>query len=133
MKTVHSFDYATGVYLGPVVLADGDRSPLEPGVFLIPGNCVELEPPEVANGQVQKWNGAEWAVEDLPMPVDTAVAFPEPTKTTEQLNEETRVMRAAAYREKADPLFFKWQRSEATEEEWKAAIEDIKARFPKVL
>jgi acyl-CoA reductase-like NAD-dependent aldehyde dehydrogenase len=31
----------------------------------------------------------------------------------------------------ADPLFFKWQRGEATKEEWLAKVEEIKARCPK--
>jgi hypothetical protein len=39
-------------------------------------------------------------------------------------------LRAEAYREKADPLFFKWQRDEGTKEEWLAAIETIKKDYP---
>jgi hypothetical protein len=38
--------------------------------------------------------------------------------------------RAAAYRLEADPLFFKAQRGESTNDEWLAKIEEIKARFP---
>jgi len=38
--------------------------------------------------------------------------------------------RAEAYRAEADPLFFKAQRGEATEAEWLAKVEEIKARFP---
>ena len=37
----------------------------------------------------------------------------------------------AAYREEADPLFFKAQRGEATMEDWQAKVAEIKARFPK--
>jgi hypothetical protein len=39
-------------------------------------------------------------------------------------------LRAQAYREEADPLFFKAQRGEATTEEWLAKVEEIRARFP---
>jgi hypothetical protein len=39
--------------------------------------------------------------------------------------------RKAAYEQEADPLFFKWQAGEATEAEWKAKRDEIKARFPK--
>jgi len=39
--------------------------------------------------------------------------------------------RLAAYRNESDPLFFKSQRGEATIEEWKAKIADIKKRYPK--
>lgn len=43
-------------------------------------------------------------------------------------NEEKRIL---AYREESDPLFFKVQRGEATIEEWKAKVAEIKAKFPK--
>jgi len=39
--------------------------------------------------------------------------------------------RRNAYRNEADPLFLKWQRGEATEQEWLDKIEEIKGRFPK--
>ena len=40
-------------------------------------------------------------------------------------------LRREAYRNEADPLYLKWQRGEATEQEWLDKIEEIKARFPK--
>jgi hypothetical protein len=43
---------------------------------------------------------------------------------------DTEALRKAAYREESDPLFFKWQRGEATEAEWLAAVNAIKARYP---
>lgn len=66
MKTVHSFDYSTGVSLGPVNLTDSDRSPLEPNEFLIPGNCVEVEPPVPEVGQFVAWESGQWKVKDIP-------------------------------------------------------------------
>lgn len=36
--------------------------------------------------------------------------------------------RGQAYIKEADPLFFKWQRGEATEQEWLDKIAEIKAR-----
>ena len=39
--------------------------------------------------------------------------------------------RKAAYIAEADPLFFKTQRGEATEQEWLDKIAEIKARYPK--
>lgn len=45
--------------------------------------------------------------------------------------EQARARRAAAYRDEADPLFFKWQRGEVDRDEWLAKVEEIKARFPK--
>jgi hypothetical protein len=38
--------------------------------------------------------------------------------------------RQAAYTAEADPLFFKWQAGEDTEEEWKAKRQEIRDRYP---
>lgn len=39
--------------------------------------------------------------------------------------------RKRAYREESDPVFFDYQRGEATQEEWKAKVDEIKSRYPK--
>lgn len=39
-------------------------------------------------------------------------------------------LRRAAYAAEADPIFFLWQRGEATQAEWLAKIAEIKARYP---
>ena len=41
-----------------------------------------------------------------------------------------RRQRAEAYRLEADPLFFKWQRGEATEQEWLDKVQQIRERYP---
>lgn len=38
--------------------------------------------------------------------------------------------RAYAYRNESDPLFFKWQRGEATQQDWLDKVAEIKARYP---
>jgi len=51
-----------------------------------------------------------------------------------QALEPTRIAEAnrrAAYVQEADPLFFKAQRGEATEQEWLDKIAEIKQRYPK--
>ena len=48
----------------------------------------------------------------------------------QELKRITR-QRRNAYRNEADPLFLKWQRNEATEQEWLDKIAEIKERFPK--
>jgi hypothetical protein len=48
----------------------------------------------------------------------------------EQEREGTKASRAIAYRNEADPLFFKYQRGEGTEQEWLDKIEEIRERFP---
>jgi hypothetical protein len=44
--------------------------------------------------------------------------------------ESLKQQRAYAYRDEADPLFFKAQRGEATTEEWSAKIVEIRSRYP---
>ncbi len=62
-----------GYFVGTVV---ADESPLEPGVFLIPGGAFEAAPPAFdAETQRARWSGEGWAVEDIPQPEPE----PEPT------------------------------------------------------
>jgi len=46
--------------------------------------------------------------------------------------ENAEKQRAEAYRNESDPLFFKWQRGESTQQEWLDKVAEIKQRFPKV-
>ena len=50
----------------------------------------------------------------------------------EQENTNNRIesQRQAAYRDRSDPIFMKWQRGEATEQEWIDEVEAIRAEFP---
>lgn len=45
------------------------------------------------------------------------------------LTAQAEANRAEAYRTESDPLFFKWQRGSATEQEWLDAVAAIKARY----
>ena len=47
-----------------------------------------------------------------------------------QTQEQIDAMRRVAYQSEADPLFFKWQRGESTQQEWLAKIADIRQRYP---
>jgi hypothetical protein len=60
------------------------------------------------------------------------VAPPAPTEAEliAQHNKEMEAKRIAAYRNESDPLMFKWQRGEATQQEWLDAVANIKARYP---
>lgn len=55
-KIVYQID-ALGIYTGPT---EADPSPLEPGVWLIPGGCVEVAPPTPREHQVPHWDGQRW-------------------------------------------------------------------------
>jgi hypothetical protein len=61
-------------------------------------------------------------------------AEPRPESTPEETHAqelaEAKSNRSAAYTAEADPLFFKYQRGEATEQEWLGKIEEIRARYP---
>lgn len=65
-----------GVFVGVV---EADRSPLEPNVFLIPGNCVTVEPPSFSEGQQARWTGAAWVIEAASAP-PAPDASPSPTR-----------------------------------------------------
>ena len=85
MKTVYSFDYDGGLYLGPVTLTDGDRSPLEPHVFLVPGNCAESAPPAPSDAQTVHWDGKAWSLRDIPTTIPEAPPEPHIPTVQEQL------------------------------------------------
>lgn len=57
-------------------------------------------------------------------PADTQPLVQSPTR------DEQELLRLSAYRGEADPLFFKWQAGEGTEEEWKAKRQEIRDRYP---
>lgn len=57
--------------------AVADESPLEPGKFLLPANCVDVEPPEVPTGFNCKFVNGSFELEPVAEPVAVEV---EPTK-----------------------------------------------------
>jgi len=59
-KTVYQTNHL-GLYVGPV---HADESPLELGVFLLPGGCVEVPPPDAPAGKIQAWHGKRWQLLD---------------------------------------------------------------------
>jgi len=101
-----------------------DESPLEPGVYLLPAGAVDAPAPVIPEGHNAEWAG-QWVYEPIPEPE------PEPPETPEPEPIPADELRKIAYREESDPLFFKVQRGEATEQEWLDKIAEIKARYPK--
>ena len=59
-KVVYQTDHL-GIYTGKTV---ADRSPLEPDVWLIPGGCVEVAPPEIPVRKAAFWDGRCWQLVD---------------------------------------------------------------------
>jgi hypothetical protein len=54
-------------------------------------------------------------------------------KSPEDIDAIRKQLRAQAYREESDPLFFKAQRGEATMDEWQAKVAEIRARYPDIV
>jgi hypothetical protein len=69
---VFQTDY-DGYFVGPNY---ADESPLEPGVWLIPGGCVTVEPPQF-NAEIERarWVNNEWIVELIPIEPATGVTY----------------------------------------------------------
>jgi len=109
-----------GYYLGEVV---ADESPLEPGVFLIPGGCVERMPPEPVKGKIARHTGKKWVMEDVPEPS---------TPSREELEQIVMAQRQSAYRLESDPLYMEWQydQTEESEQAWRDKVAQIKGRYP---
>jgi hypothetical protein len=69
---------------------------------------------------------------DGPAPSQEELDAAWPRVQAERQNEQARVARHAAFVAEADPVFMKWQAGEASEGEWLAVREDVRARFPYV-
>jgi hypothetical protein len=92
MKQVCQLD-ASGYFTN---VATADESPLEPGVFLIPGGCIEAPIPTVPEGQRAMWDGA-WVFEDIPQPEPEQE--PEPiTPTAERIAELKALLNNSDYK-----------------------------------
>lgn len=80
-KTVYAFNPITRAYAGEMVLDEGDRCPLEPGVWHIPGNCLEVAPPPLGPGQIAIERDGVW------LPVDELGIKPPPAAAAPTLEE----------------------------------------------
>lgn len=77
----------------------------------------ESTPVLVDNAWTQAWSVIELTTEELAQ------------QQAEQLA-QAEAQRAEAYRTESDPLFFKAQRGEATQQQWLDKVAEIKARYP---
>jgi hypothetical protein len=95
------------------VVARVDRPDVDP----ITQNISELTP-VLMNGQwTQVWSVTDSTPEQI-------------AERTAQQVAQAKAQRAEAYREEADPLFFKAQRDEAELTEWEAKVQEIRNRYP---
>jgi hypothetical protein len=87
-------------------------------------------------GAAWSWHGddyadLEWLDANQQKPSEEAIDGEVVRLQSAEPNRIAEQNRLAAYRNESDPLFFKAQRGEATMEEWKAKIAEIKLRYPK--
>jgi hypothetical protein len=75
------------------------------------------------------YSGLEW-LDASPKPTQEELDALWPATQTAVFNKNQQEARSVAYRNESDALFFKWQRGEATEQEWKDAVAAIQARYP---
>lgn len=75
------------------------------------------------------YDGLTW-LSDTPKPTQAELdaAWPRVNYTNQCAIVEAA--RLVAYEQQSDPLYFKWQRGEATEAEWRAAVAKVKADNP---
>lgn len=75
------------------------------------------------------YDGLTW-LSDTPKPTKKTLDDGWPAVQQAQAQAETDRQRQAAYAAESDPLYFKWQRGEATQQDWLDKIAEIQARFP---
>lgn len=110
--------------------------PADPSVELLESYGVY----EVAQGDQPAHDPATHRIEEgTPVLVEgvwtqawSVIALTDEELTQQQAEHAAQVeaQRAEAYRNESDPLFFKSQRGEATEQEWLDKVAEIKARYP---
>lgn len=72
----------------------------------------------------------QWLSPDVLPPTEEEIQAEIKRLEVEEPINKIKEIRASAYAAEADPLFFKYQRGEATKEEWETKIEEIRQRYP---
>lgn len=75
------------------------------------------------------YDGLTWLSDD-PMPTQPELDALWPQVQYETQYTAVEQARLAAYEQQSDPIFFKWQRGDATELEWREAVAKVKAENP---
>lgn len=75
------------------------------------------------------YDGLTW-LSDTPEPSQAELDALWPQVNYDNQVAAVEVARLTAYEQQSDPLYFKWQRGDATEAEWRAAVAKVKADNP---
>ena len=81
----------------------------------------------VLNGDT--YDGLEW-LSDTPKPTQAELDALWPQVQYENQVAVVEQARLVAYEQQSDPVFFKWQRGDATEAEWREAVAKVKLDNP---
>lgn len=81
-------------------------------------NILEGQPQLIDGNWTQIWEVTDASSEEI-------------TERLAELTRQAEQNRAIVYRNESDPLFFKWQRGECTQQEWLDKVAEIKAKYPK--
>lgn len=92
---------------------------IAPNVDKLTQKVVEETPNLVEGNWYQRWSVIDLSDEDVALNKQIA-------------NEMAEIERSNAYKNESDPLFFKWQRGEALEQEWLDKVAEIKQRYPTI-
>lgn len=122
-----------GYFMGPT---EADESPLEPGVFLVPGGCIEVEPPKVKTGHILRFLDDAWTHEKIPAQEPDQIPDTGPEDPSPPTAEQTFALRRYAYSAESDPI-----KTEADYDAivsgnkpdysgWLAKVAEIKERYP---
>ena len=111
---------ANGYFKG---VATAQKSPLEPGRWLMPKNSIDGEAPTVPDGKKAKWVNNAWVFETIPVPE------PEPTPEEPVLTyADKRRNEYPNIGDQLDDLF----KQNIFSDEMSAKIQTVKDKYPKV-
>ena len=75
------------------------------------------------------YDGLTW-LDDTPKPTQEELDAAWPQVNYQNQYNAVEQARLLAYEQTSDPIFFKWQRGDATEAEWREAVAKVKADNP---
>lgn len=87
-------------------------------------SVIDANLPEPPVSGAWKWENNAWVC------IDQAAVDQYNAQQLVDFNESQSKKRHATYIAESDPIFFKWQRGEATQQEWLDKIAEIDTRYP---
>lgn len=75
------------------------------------------------------YDGLEWK-DESPKPKKSDIEKHWPEVEVATAKAKIDLLRRAEYQKVSDPLFFAYQRGEATEQEWLDAVQSVKEKYP---